>query len=93
MNEYDLVIVSQVESSGIDDQISKRVEELAGTVLNRERWGSRNLAYSINKLNTGNYDFFRFKFPTKSLSDFNSFLKSDKNIIRYLLLKSKTVIN
>ena len=94
MNLYEHTIVARqdVTSSQIKELTEKYlkiVKKNEGEILQTQNWGLLNLSYIIKKNKKGNYIHFKFKGPTKIISDLEGNESMDKNLLRYLTVKVK----
>jgi small subunit ribosomal protein S6 len=94
MNLYEHTIVARqdVTSSQIKELTEKYlkiVKKNEGEILQTQNWGLLNLSCIIKKNKKGNYIHFKFKGPTKIISDLEENESMDKNLLRYLTVKVK----
>tara|TARA_Y200000002_G_scaffold380597_1_gene392485 strand:- start:30 stop:386 length:357 start_codon:yes stop_codon:yes gene_type:complete len=94
MNFYEHTIIARQDASAsqikqLTEKYTKIVEKNDGEVLQTQNWGLLNLSYIIKKNKKGNYIHFKFKGPTKIVSDLERNESIDKNLIRYLTIKVK----
>jgi len=57
-----------------------------GEVTSVDHWGNRQLAYPINKQNTGYYVVAQFTASPDALPEYERLLKLDEEVMRYLLV-------
>ena len=92
MNQYETVfIVTPVLS---DEQMKEAVKkyqdylaENGAEIVHEEHWGMRKLAYPIQKKSTGFYHLVEYKAEGSLIADFETQLKRDERIIRFLTVK------
>jgi len=94
MNLYEHTIVAKQDVSAsqikqLTEKYTKIVINNEGEILQTQNWGLLNLAYIIKKNKKGNYIHFKFKGPTKIISDLEKNESMDKNLLRYLTVKVK----
>jgi len=94
MNFYEHTIIARQDATAsqlkqLTEKYTKIVEKNDGEVLQTQNWGLLNLSYIIKKNKKGNYIHFKFKGPTKVISDLEKNESIDKNLIRYLTVKVK----
>lgn len=91
--ELTIVLAGAATAAKKKDAIS-RVEKLLkaneGTITNSEDWGTKELAYTINKNDSGTYLYFDVELPAASVPEVNDKLRLENDIIRYLLVKHET---
>jgi small subunit ribosomal protein S6 len=59
---------------------------MGGEVAEIDHWGIRQLAYPVNKLNTGYYAVAQFTAAAEALPEYERLLKLDGEVMRYLLV-------
>jgi len=69
------------------ERVSKYIAERGGEVLEVEEWGTRRLAYPINKKRNGYYVNMYFKASGSLISRLERSLEIDDNMLRYLTLR------
>jgi small subunit ribosomal protein S6 len=72
------------EVSHFKTKISK---EFGGEVSFEDFWGKRDLAYPIQKKDSGFYVVLQYTFPSEKLREYDEELRLDKNILRHLTVK------
>lgn len=93
MDKYELTVIVRPELTEEErDKVLTKVEELittpGGTVLSRDMWGRRELAYPIKKYTEGVYVLFTFNSSKEAIKDIDYRVKINDDIIRYLLIKA-----
>ena len=61
--------------------------ESAGTLVNEDTWGIRQLAYEINRKNEADYRIFRFEGPPELLESLDHTLKIADGVMRFRVFK------
>ena len=94
MNLYEHTIVTRQDITSsqlkqLTEKYTKIVTNNKGEILQTQNWGLLNLSYIIKKNKKGNYIHFKFKGPTKVVSDLEKNESIDKNLLRYLTVKVK----
>ena len=94
MNLYEHTIVTRQDVTAsqikqLTEKYTKIVTNNNGEILQTQNWGLLNLSYIIKKNKKGNYIHFKFKGPTKVVSDLEKNESIDKNLLRYLTVKVK----
>ena len=92
MNQYETVFILTPVLS--DDQMKEAVKKyedyLTGAgaeIIHEENWGMKKLAYPIQKKSTGFYQLIEFKAEGEVIADFETELKRDERILRFLTVK------
>ena len=92
MNNYETVfILTPVLSVDQTKEAVKKFEDLitsmGGSMVHSEDWGLKKLAYPIQKKSTGFYFLLDFKLEGTLLAKFETELKRDERIMRFLTVK------
>ena len=92
MNQYETVfILTPVLSEEQMKEAVKKYEDLlkkeGATIVHRENWGMRKLAYPIQKKSTGFYYLIEFKAEGEIVSKLEVEYRRDERIIRFLTFK------
>ncbi len=82
--------VSQDNTHKLTDQLVARVEKAGGRVIKREYWGSRAMAYSINKRKRGHYVFLVTDGGAETIKALEAAIRLDERIVRFLSVRSDT---
>ncbi len=82
--------VSQDNTHKLTDQLVERIEKAGGRVIKREYWGSRAMAYSINKRKRGHYVFLVTDGGAEAVSALEAAIRLDERIVRFLSVRSET---
>lgn len=91
MRLYEVVYILDpaLDESAVTTKLEK-FHELAtvdgGEVSTIDHWGGRQLAYPIQKQNTGYYVVAQFTAAAGALPEFERLLKLDEEVLRYLLV-------
>ena len=67
------------------------IESLRGTIQKKESWGSRNLAYKINKNRKGHYMLLNIDGPADAIVEYERLMRLHEDIIRFLTMRIKSV--
>lgn len=70
------------------DKFKKVVEGQGGTVTHVDEWGSRDLAYRIQKQSKGYYTLMRYNASGRAVEELERNLKLTDGILRYLTVKA-----
>jgi len=79
--------VSQENAQQLTDNLVERVEQAAGRIVRREYWGSRQLAYSIQKRKRGHYMLLITDGAAKSIAALEKALRLEERILRFLTVQ------
>lgn len=91
MREYELILMLDTEAPDerreeITDSARQRIES-AGTVRHAESWGTRTLAFEIDKKTQADYRFFRFEGEKPLLDDLEHNLKITDGLLRFRIFR------
>lgn len=92
MNKYELTLVLDAKKgAALKKKVTETVESLVkvfkGKVVESKDWGTKEMAYRVNKVLTGTYLFFELELPPLSVKSINDKLRIDKEIMRFLLVR------
>lgn len=94
MNKYELTLVLDGKSGAakkkkVTEAFEKTLEIFKGSVKESKEWGVKELAYKIGKFEVGLYLFFELELDPKSVKALNDKLRTDTDIIRFLLIRKE----
>ena len=69
------------------------IESNGGAIINLERWGTRKLAYEINKETLGHYVYFDFAVPGTAVFEMERIFRIDDRVLRFLTIKLADAID
>ena len=92
MNKYELAVVlsAKVEEDVRSDTLTKckaMIERYGGQVTDVDDWGKKQLAYEIDKMREGYYNFIKFESEAEAPAQIESRMRIMDHVIRYLLVK------
>ena len=80
-------VLSDEQVKSVVERISKYIGDNNGEVLDTDEWGSRRLAYPINKKRNGYYVNLYMNAPGELIPRLERTLEIDDDILRYLTLR------
>lgn len=94
MNKYELALVlipslDDESKTAQTEKVQKLIARFEGTIDKVDDWGKKRLAYEIKKVNEGFFSFTTFVADAKSISEIESRLRIDENILRYLIVRKE----
>ncbi len=94
MNRYELTLVldgkaGSAKKKKVTDTLEKIIAVYKGKILESRDWGVKDLAYEIEKSETGLYLYFELELDPKGVKSLNDKLRVDADIIRYLLINKE----
>ncbi len=91
-NFYELTYI--INAALGDDQIkevirrvNQYIQEHGGEIVEVNEWGTRRLAYPIQKRRNGYYVNMYFRAPSSLIAALERFLEIDEQVLRYLTLR------
>jgi small subunit ribosomal protein S6 len=92
MPYYESVLIARQEIGGGDaERLGEHYEEIlskeGASVVRREYWGLRRLAYRVRKNRKGHYLMFHVDGPGSAIQEFERQLRIDENVVRYLTMR------
>lgn len=93
MKKYELTIVldggtTSAQKKSKEELVEKLLDLHKGKIIKKEDWGVKDLAYKIEKSNTGLFLYYDLELDPASVKDISEKLRLDDGIIRYLLVKA-----
>ena len=90
--EHVVLLKQDLSSSDLESEIKSHEEtisELNGSIVSKESWGLRNLAYPIKNNKKAFYELLNIDLPNENIKKINEKLNLNENIIRYVTIKVK----
>jgi small subunit ribosomal protein S6 len=92
MSKYELAVVltTQVDDetrAATIENIKGLIERFGGTVAGVEEWGSKRLAYEIQKMKEGYYYFITFEADSSCPNELEGRMRIMDNVLRYLCVR------
>ena len=94
--EHVLLLKQDLSSSDLELEIKsheKVISEFDGSIVSKESWGLRNLAYPIKNNKKAFYELMNIELPNKNIKKINEKLNLNENVIRYITVKVKNFEN
>ena len=92
MNQYETVFILNPVLS--EDQVKETVDKFVGlmkdkgaSIINKENWGLRKMAYPIQKKKSGFYHFVEFTAPGEAITPLEVEFKRDERVMRFLTVR------
>lgn len=94
MNKYELTLVldgkaGSAKAKKVTEGLEKILKIFKGAIKESKEWGVRELAYKIGKSETGLYLFFELELDGAGVKALNDKLRTDPDVLRYLIVKSE----
>ena len=89
LNHYEAAFVltpvlSEPQMKEAVDKFEKLLVENGGTILNREEWGLKKLAYPIQGKTTGFYALLQFDVEPEVIAKLETAFRRDERVLRFL---------
>ena len=89
LNHYEAAFVltpvlSEPQMKEAVDKFEKLLVENGGTILNREEWGLKKLAYPIQGKTTGFYALLQFDVEPELIAKLETAFRRDERVLRFL---------
>ncbi|BBJ31114.1 30S ribosomal protein S6 [Rickettsia asiatica] len=96
MSFYESVFIirQDVSLNDIDkivDDFAKIIKDNNGTIIKKEYWGLRTLAYKIGNNKKGHYYFLGLDITSSVKEELERKMKLNENIIRFLTIKADSI--
>ncbi len=92
MRKYEVMYIIRPDLEDGDrealiEKINRVFTENNSEVTNVDEWGTRELAYEIDKLRKGYYVVLNVKATPEAVSEFERVINLQEDIIRYIMIK------
>jgi len=92
MHKYELTLIfnPNLEEEALkaeSQQIHDIITRFGGTIDKVDDWGKRRLAYEIEKINEGIYNFVTFTSEPEAPAEIESRIRIRENIMRFLIVR------
>ena len=95
MNNFETTVLISSDATKnntdkIDETFVKSVDDLEGTIIGKENWGLRELAYEINGSKKAFYFYYQININGQKIQNLKKNFSQNEKIIRYSFIKVKT---
>lgn len=92
MNKYELTVVLEgkggsAKKKKVTESLEKIIKVLEGKIVESKDWGVKELAYKLAKSDTAYFLYFELELTSASVKQLNEKIRTDADIIRFLLIK------
>ena len=92
MNKYEMMFIvrpdmEEAEIKKTADSMKKVLTDAKAKIIEEKSMGQRELAYEINKFNTGYYYLFVVEASKEAEQEFNRVARINENLLRHLIVK------
>jgi small subunit ribosomal protein S6 len=90
--KYDVIYIldpnaTVEEMTAVSTKIEQIVADAKGTVLKKDDWGKRRLAYMVKKHRDGHYLFFHLSVTTETIAEITRNLRLLEKVIKFSVVK------
>lgn len=92
MNKYEIMFIvrpdmEEAEIKKTAENMKKVLTDAGAKVMEEKTMGQRELAYEINKFNTGYYFLFVVEADSKSEQEFNRVARINESLLRHIVVR------
>ncbi|MCL2252894.1 MAG: 30S ribosomal protein S6 [Lachnospiraceae bacterium] len=92
MNKYELCVVvsakiEEEERVSTINKVKELIERFGGQITNVDEWGKKRLAYEIQKMKDGYFNFIHFDAESTAPIEIESRIRIMDNVIRFLCVR------
>lgn len=92
MREYELTLIvrSDIEEpdfAALTDRVKGLISDNGGEVIKLDLWGTRRLAYPINRLREGQYVFMLTQLPPNAIVELDRAFNLIEEVLRHLFVR------
>lgn len=89
MRKYEVMLLFQpnLDKEMLFQEMSEAEKQLGGTIIRKDEWGLRKLAYPINKFLEAYYVVYYIETKPENIIEFKKMLTIKKEIIRNMIIK------
>lgn len=82
--------LSSAQAEGLIDHFSTVLSDNGGSVVEKEYWGVKTMAYKINKNRKGHYAFLKSDAPAAAVQEMERLMRLHDDVMRVLTIKVDT---
>ena len=92
MSYYETVFIvrqdmSPTQVEAMADTYAELVGQYEGSVVKREMWGLRNLAFRMNKNRKGHYVMMHLDTPPAAIAEMERLMRISEDVLRYMTVR------
>ncbi len=90
--KYDVIYIldpgaAPEEMTAVSAKVEQITADTKGTVLKKDDWGKRRLAYAVKKHRDGHYIFFHLQVSTEGIAEVTRNLRLMEKVIKFSIVK------
>ena len=92
MNKYEITFIvrpdiEEAQIKKVAEDMKKVLTDGKATIIEEKAMGQRELAYEINKFQTGYYYLYVVNSPIETIKEFDRVVRINENLLRHLIVK------
>lgn len=92
MNKYEITFIvkpdiEEAQIKKVAEDMKKVLTDGKATIVEEKAMGQRELAYEINKFQTGYYYLYVVTSPIETIKEFDRVARINENLLRHLIVK------
>lgn len=92
LREYEFTLIANAQLNDEDStKLLEKYESImladGGQIIKKDRWGTKKLAFPINKHFRGHYVHYDFTAMPKNLAEAERLMRIDEDVLRYLSIR------
>ncbi len=92
MNKYEITFIirpdiEEAQIKKIAEDMKKVLTDGKANIIEEKAMGQRELAYEINKFQTGYYYLYVVEASTEAVKEFDRVVRINENLLRHLIVK------
>jgi small subunit ribosomal protein S6 len=96
MSYYETVFIvrqdmSPTQVEAMADTYAELVGQYEGSVVKREMWGLRNLAFRMNKNRKGHYVMMHLDTPPAAIAEMERLMRISEDVLRYMTVRLEEI--
>ncbi len=96
MSYYETVFIvrqhmSPTQVEAMADSYAELVGQYEGSVVKREMWGLRNLAFRMNKNRKGHYVMMHIDTPPAAIAEMERLMRISEDVLRYMTVRLEEI--
>jgi small subunit ribosomal protein S6 len=93
-HKYDVIYIldpnaTTEEGAAVSAKVEQIVADTKGTILKKDDWGKRRLAYSVKKHREGHYIFYHVTVSTDAVAEITRNLRLLEKVIKFSIVKDE----
>src|SRR5437773_2241136 len=90
--KYDVIYIldpnaTTEEAAAVSTKVEQITADAKGTVLKKDDWGKRRLAYAVKKNREGHYIFFHLSISTETIAEITRNLRLMEKVIKFSVVR------